>query len=86
MTSPAPPGASHRDFPKDIVAVADQVDWSLQQLSERTAELLTEADHGEAAESLDAEMLQAALGQIRSHLEQQGDLRGHAISSGIIDS
>ena len=80
------PGASHRDFPEGIIAVADQVDWSLQQLSERTSELLAEADHNDAAESLDTEMLQAALGQIRSHLEQQGDLRGHAISAGIIDA
>ena len=80
------PSASHRDFPEGIIAVADQVDWSLQQLSERTAELLAEADHTDAAESLDTDMLQAALGQIRSHLEQQGDLRGHAISAGIIDS
>ena len=65
--------------------MADQVDWSLQQVSERTAELLAEADYSEAADSVDAEMLEAAVGQIRSHLEQQGDLRGQAISAGIID-
>ena len=80
------PGASHRDFPQGVVAVADQVDWSLQQVSERTAELLAEADHGEAAESVDAGMLQDAIAQIRSHLEQQGDLRGQAISAGIIEA
>ena len=80
------PGNSHRDFPKGIEAVADQVDWSLQQVSERTAELLAEADHAEAAELVDAEMLQSAIGQIRSHLAQQGDLRGQAISAGIIDA
>ncbi len=79
------PGASHRDFPQGIVAVADQVDWSLQQVSERTAELLAEADQGEAAGLLDSGMLTAAVGQIRSHLEQQGDLRGQAISAGVID-
>ena len=66
--------------------MADQVDWSLAQLSERTGELLTEAEHGEAAELLDAGMLQTAIGQIRSHLEQQGDLRGQAISAGIIEA
>ena len=79
------PGASQRDFPKDIVAVADQVNWSLQQVSERTAELLAEADHAEpaeAAEAVDVEMLQAAVSQIRSHLEQQRDLHGQAISAG----
>ena len=79
------PGASHRDFPQGIVAVADQVDWSLQQVNERTAELLAEADQGEAAGLLDSEMLAAAVGQIRNHLEQQGDLRGQAISAGVID-
>ena len=79
------PGNSHRDFPKGIEAVADQVDWSLQQVSERTAELLAEAEYTDAAESVDASMLQSAIGQIRSHLEQQGDLRGNAISAGIIE-
>jgi len=80
------PGNSHRDFPQGVVAVADQVDWSLQQVSGRAAELLSEADHSEAAESVDAAMLQEAVGLIRGHLEQQGDLRGQAISSGIIDA
>ncbi len=80
------PGASHRDFPKGIEAVADQVDWTLQQVSERTAELLSEADHAEAAESLDSGLLESAISQIRSHLDQQGDLRGKAISAGIIDA
>ena len=80
------PGNSHRDFPEGIVAVSAQVDWSLRQLGDRTSELLTEADHGEAAESLDGEMLKAAIAEIRSHLEQQGDLRGQAISAGIIDA
>ena len=80
------PGNSHRDFPKGIEAVADQVDWSLQQVSERTAELLAEAEYTEAAESVNSGMLASAIGQIRSHLEQQGDLRGKAISAGIIDA
>ena len=48
------PGNSHRDFPKGIEAVADQVDWSLQQVSERTADLLAEAEYTEAAESVDS--------------------------------
>ena len=80
------PGNSHRDFPKGIEAVADQVDWSLQVVSERTAELLAEAEYTEAAELVDAGMLQSAIGQIRSHLQQQGDLRGQAISAGFIDA
>ena len=80
------PGNSHRDFPKGIEAVADQVDWSLQVVSEQTAELLAEAEYTEAAELVDTAMLQSAIGQIRSHLEQQGDLRGEAISAGFIDA
>ena len=80
------PGNSQRPFPEGIAAVADQVDWSLQQVSEHTADLLSEAEHGEAASSVDSEMLQAAISQIRNHLEQQGDLRGQAVSAGIIDA
>ena len=80
------PGNSHRDFPKGIETVVDQVDWSLRQVSERTAELLAEADHAEAADLVDATMLQTAISQIRSHLDQQGDLRGKAISAGIIEA
>ena len=80
------PGNSHRDFPKGIEAVSDQVDWSLQQVGERTAELLAEAEYTEAAELVDAAMLHSAISQIRSHLEQQGDLREKAISAGIIDA
>ena len=80
------PGNSHRDFPDGIVAVADQLNWSLQQVSDRSAELLAEAEYGEAAEAVDAGMLQSAVAQIRSHLDQQGDLRGQAISAGIIDA
>ena len=80
------PGNSHRDFPKGIEAVADQVDWSLQQVSQRTSELLAEAEYTEASELVDDGMLQSAIGQIRSHLEQQGDLRGQAISAGFIDA
>ena len=80
------PGNSQRPFPEGIGAVADQLDWSLSQVSERTAELLAEAEHTEAAESIDAGMLSAGVNQIRAHLEQQGDLRGYAVSAGIIDS
>ena len=80
------PGNSQRPFPEGIAAVADQVDWALQQVSEHAAELLSEAEHGEAASSVDSEMLQSAISQIRNHLEQQGDLRGQAVSAGIIDA
>jgi hypothetical protein len=80
------PGNSHRDFPEGIVAVADQVEWSLQTLTERTSELLAEAEHADAAGSLEQDMVQAAVANIRAHLEQQGDLRGKAIADGTIDS
>ncbi len=80
-----PPGASHRDFPDGITAVPDQVTWSLTQLTQRTADLLTEAGHTPAAESLDPQLLQSAATLITNHLQQQGDLRAQAITAGIID-
>ena len=80
------PGNSQRPFPDGVVAVADQLDWSLTQLRDHAAELLTEAEHAPAAQSLDGELLQSAIAAIRGHLAQQGDLRGAAISAGIIDA
>ena len=80
------PGNSQRPFPEGLVAVSEQLDWSLEQVSEHTAELLAEAEYAEAAESVDVGMLHSAVEQIRSHLQQQGDLRGYAVSTGIIDA
>ena len=57
-----------------------------QTLTERTSELLAEAEHADAAGSLEQDMVQAAVANIRAHLEQQGDLRGKAIADGTIDS
>ena len=80
------PGNSQRPFPDGVTAVTDQLDWSLAQVRECAAELLTEAEYGEAAESLDTGLVQSAVDAIRSHLEGQGDLRGYAVSAGIIDA
>ncbi len=80
------PGNSQRPFPEDLSAVADQLEWSLQQLGESTPELLAEAEHPDAAQSVDTDMLRTAVAQIRTHLAQQGDLRGYAVSAGIIDA
>lgn len=79
------PGNSQRQFPEGVSAVSDQLDWTLSQVGENAGDLLTEAGHGDAAGALDATLLQAGISQIRGHLEQQGDLRGFAITAGIID-
>lgn len=80
------PGASHRDFPAGIDSVERQVQWALQQLTDSTGELLTEAEFAEAAAALQPELLQQAAAGIRAHLEDQGDLRSQAVAEyGIAD-
>ena len=78
------PSNSHRDFPDGVHKVAEQIDWSLQQIRERSKELLEEAEHGEAAGMLESPLVQIAVDSIRTHLEKQGDLRGKAIAEKLI--
>ncbi len=80
------PGASRRDFPEGLSGVENQVAWSLGHLGDKTAELLEEAAHGPAAQAVEPAMLRSAVAVIRSHLEQQGDLRGQAIKENLIAS
>ncbi len=80
------PGNSHRDFPDGLHRVAEQVDWSLQQIKERSKELLEEAEHSEAARLLEPSLVQTAVDAIRSHLEKQGDLRGKAVAEKLIST
>lgn len=80
----ARPGNSQRPFPENLQSVADQVTWALQQIDQRTKELLEEAEYGEAAQQLDPALIQTAVQAIRSHLEQQGDLRSKAIAEHLI--
>ena len=80
------PGNSHRDFPAGLTGVDSQLSWSLQQLGDKTPELLEEAEHGPAAQLVEPGMLESALAAIRSHLQGQGDLRGQAIKENLIES
>jgi hypothetical protein len=80
------PGASHREFPPQLHGVAEQLDWSLQQIQQRGQALLEEADYGAAARMVDPAMVQTAIAAIGSHLEKQGDLRGKAIAEQLIAS
>lgn len=77
-------GRSHVDFPEGMVESAPQITWSLEQLRDRTAGLLSEAGYSEAAAGLDAELLQAAAADIRAHLAQEGDLLPEAIAKNLI--
>lgn len=78
------PGDSRRDFPESVQRVAAQVDWALQQIEQKGKELLEEAQHSEAAQMLEPAMVQHAVETIRSHLDQEGDLRGQAIAEQLI--
>jgi hypothetical protein len=80
----AAPGNSQRPFPEGVQSVAAQITWSLQQLQQRINELLEEAQHGAAAQILDASLIQTALHAIRAHLEKEGDLRAKAIEENLI--
>ena len=77
-------GGSHVDFPQGMTESAAQLEWSLAQVREQTATLLTEAGYDTAAASLDAELLQAATDAISAHLSQEGDLMSEAVSKALI--
>jgi hypothetical protein len=80
----AAPGNSQRPFPEHLHSVADQVAWALQQIQQRSQELLEEAEHSAAAQKLDAALLQTAIQAIKAHLEKSGDLRTQAIAENLI--
>lgn len=81
LTSPA---NSHRSFPAAIEGVAAQVTWALQQIQQHCGALLVEAEHHAAAQMLDPDLIQSAIDAIRTHLEQEGDLRAKAIAENLI--
>jgi hypothetical protein len=78
------PGASQRPFPENVRSVAEQITWALQQIQQRGKELLEEAEHQTAAQMLEPELLQIAMGAIKSHLDKEGDLRSKAIAEHLI--
>ena len=77
-------GGSHQDFPEGVGDTASQLSWSLGYLRAHAQELLTEAGYPTAAASLDPTLLASALDAVRTHLEQEGDLRTHAIAQGLL--
>lgn len=77
-------GGSHVDFPEGMTSAAEQITWSLQQIKEKGKELLEQAEHGSAAQTLDPSLVQASLASIKAHLENEGDLRAKAIADKLI--
>jgi hypothetical protein len=77
-------GGSHVDFPEGLVESDAQFAWSLEHLRTHAKELLAEAGHPEAAAALEPEQLAAAVEAVRAHVEQEGDLRTHAIAEGLL--
>lgn len=78
------PGNSQRPFPAAVERVDAQVSWTLQQIQQRSKELLEEAEHHAAAQRLDPALIQTAIDAIRSHLDREGDLRSQAIAENLI--
>ncbi len=77
-------GGSHQDFPEGVVETASQLAWSVAHLRAHAQELLAEAGYPVAAAALDPALLAAALDAVRAHVEQEGDLRAHAIAQGLL--
>ena len=77
-------GGSHVDYPKDVAESQDQIEWSLAQVRDETANYLAEAGYPDAAANLDPDLLAAATDAIKEHLAQQGDLMSEAIAKELI--
>jgi hypothetical protein len=75
---------SHQDFPEGMADPVSQLAWSLGHLRTHAQELLAEAGHPAAAAALEPALLAAALDAVRAHVEQEGDLRTHAIAQGLL--
>jgi hypothetical protein len=56
----------------------------LAHLRAHGQQLLAEAGYPAAAAALDPAMLEAAVEAVRAHVEQEGDLRSHAIAQGLL--
>lgn len=75
---------SHQNFPEGMVDPESQFAWSLEHLRTHARELLAEAGHPAAAAALEAALLAAAVDAVRAHVEQEGDLRTHAVAQGVL--
>jgi hypothetical protein len=80
------PGGSQKSMPDGLVVVADQLEWSMQQIRENVCDLLAEANHGAAAQKVSPKLLSSALDSIKAHLASQDDLRNKAIADKLIAS
>lgn len=79
-------GGSHQDFPKGLEDVQAQISWSLDQIRDKSQDLLEEAEHSAAASALDADLVKAATVAIVAHLKKSGDLRSQAVGQGLIEA
>ena len=77
---------SHQDFAEGMVDPDAQVAWCLDHLRTHAKELLVEAGHPDAAAALEPERLGEAVDALRAHVEQQGDLRAHAVAEGLLNA
>ena len=77
-------GGSHQAFPEGVVDVASQLAWSLAHLRAHGQQLLADAGYPAAAAALDPALVDAALAAVGAHLDQEGDLRAHAIAQGLL--
>ena len=78
------PGNSHRDFPGGVEGIDGQVDWALQQMHDKTKELLEEAEYGAAAQLLEPAFVRDGIAAIRAHLAKNAHLRPKAIKENLI--
>ena len=78
-------GKSHQAFPEGVDASAPQLTWSLAQIRAHGSQFLEEAGYPDQAAALDLEMVDIALDAVVAHLDQEGDLRAHAIAQGLIE-
>ena len=78
------PGNSQHAMPDGVVAVADQVEWSIKTIRDDVRYLLTEANRDEAAQKVDPKLLESALASIKVHLAQAGDMRTKLIANKLI--
>ena len=77
-------GGSHVDYPDGMTESQAQLSWSLEQVREQTAALLSDAGYSDAAAGLDADLLQAATADVVTHLEAHPGIMSEAIQKDLI--
>jgi hypothetical protein len=77
-------GGSHQDFPEGLGDTPSQLAWSLTHIRAQGQQLLAEAGYPAEAAALDHTMVAVALDAVQAHLDQEGDLRAHAIAQGVL--